>query len=196
MSQAILSLDIETGGCLSTHPLISIGTCLYVDNIFVKNRFTFPFSITDFEPRCKKFWDANLDVLAELQKDKHSSISEFAEFLDEIDALYPDLTIITDNPTFDVGFINHHFEKTLDRNPISYRLNSDNDYRCILCLETFAYSLTIKQDKNNLFKNTSYGKLIEKYKIKVSKRTCHMPDDDAQYNLELFLEFKNELSKE
>jgi hypothetical protein len=109
---SFLGIDIETGGCMLSHPLIAIGTCLVLpDGHKEKRTFRLAFDERDFEKRCvDEFWSKHPDKLEKLRALPESNIAQFANYVDSLDAKYPDLVLVSDNPSFDVCFINYHYE--------------------------------------------------------------------------------------
>ena len=96
-------------------------------------RFTFEFSRKKFDEDCyRDFWSKHEDKLKVFEQEKvKTTIADFASYLDELDKKYDDLVIISDNPQFDIGFINYYFNKYLNRKPMSYK-NNGTDYRLIV----------------------------------------------------------------
>jgi hypothetical protein len=189
INESFLAIDIETGGCMVTkHPLVAIGTCFLTPcKRIVKKRFVLDFDKSKFEQRCtEQYWNKYPDLLKEFTDSVKSSIKDFANYLDELDTKYPDLIILSDNPAFDINFINYYFETFLNRLPISYRLNLDNDYRVVTDVESFAY--IFHGGKGNW---ADWKTLILEHGIDMhGSKMDHCPENDAEYILRFFLGLK------
>ena len=189
MSFPLLTIDVESGGCQVTrHPLIAIG----VDFRLVepsrqlgsnnKRIFRFPFDIKDFEPRCmEEFWSKNMDKLEKLKALPISTIADFAQYVDELDAKYPDLVIMADNPTFDVGFINYLYDRDLNRKPLQYR--ADGKYRIIVDQNSYLWA-TMPELKDPWVWDST---VIKKFNLQLTSVHDHMPDNDAEHIADMFM---------
>lgn len=114
----IFAFDIETRGkSPSRHGIVSCGVCIGTTDgkILLKTRY----NVTkepgqSFEPRCKdEFWSKHKGLLEELSDNQltHQDFArQFRKVLDSFDAQY-DVYLLSDNPTFDAGFINHYLDQ-------------------------------------------------------------------------------------
>ena len=184
MKKAVLCIDIETGGCQpSKHPLIAIGTCLrHPDGKKEKKIWVFQFDEKDFEERCVvEFWSKNRDKLEKLGSFPKSGISDFAAYIDSIDEQYPDLILMSDNPQYDIGFINYHYDVYLDRKPLSYK--KTGQYRVIVDQNSYLWAMLPEEDDPWVWDS----KVLEKYKFKVDSVHSHLPHEDAEHILDIFI---------
>ena len=193
-SIAILSLDIETNGPdLLKHEIISIGYCVgdLVGNVINKERINFKYD-TVFEPDCWKFWSKYLSVLDKLKEGQltpYDAINKFIIMVDELDTKY-DLRIITDNPSFDISFINYYLNKYLGRLPITYIHGIGHKYRCIFDTDSFARGAL---HQNYADPWTSDSKVTETFGLTLDASHSHFPDDDAEYIYKLHIALVNRL---
>ena len=137
----ILSIDIESGGCQpSKHPLVAIGICFWNNGLKEKKLFRFEFDYSKFEPRCvEEFWSKNMDKLEKFRSLPISNIKEFADYVDKLDEKYPNLTILSDNPAYDIGFINYLYDTQLNRKPLQYKY--DGKYRIIVDQNSYLWAM-------------------------------------------------------
>ena len=80
------------------------------------------------------FWNKEKEklVLSAIQLHAVSAkdgITEFVDLLDKYDAEF-ELTVVTDNPSFDLYFLNYYVEKHLNRKPLNYKFGTG--YRPIM----------------------------------------------------------------
>ncbi len=111
-------------------------------------------------------------------------ITLFAKILDDADSKY-DLKIITDNPSYDVVYIDFYFAKYLNRHPMAYRF--DGVYRDIYCTDTFASGLGIKCHKS-IGLVTNDQDIASLYHFKVEPHDSNKPQDHAEYIYKFCLE--------
>ena len=113
----IFAFDIETRGkSPARHGIVSCGVCIGTTSgkVMMKTRWNVAKAAgQSFEPRCmEEFWNKQGRLLEELS-DNPMSPQDFAELfrriLDSYDAKY-DVYLLSDNPTFDAGFINHYLD--------------------------------------------------------------------------------------
>jgi len=184
-----LAIDIESGGGFMTkNPLIAIGTCLLnEDGSKEKKRFTFNFKIEDFEPDCvERFWSKNMEVLNTFKNDSKSTLQDFANYIDELDKIYPSLVIICTNPAYDIGFINHLYDKELNRLPLMNKYNGK--YRFITDLNSMIYAMFPHSSTNKVDKQ-----LLTQYGVVIPELHNHYPEDDAEYIIDIYRQIKEVL---
>lgn len=183
---AILAIDIETNGPqMMKNEIISIGYCLgdTEGNILRKRRINFHFT-SEFERSCRVFWNKQSNILLELQRDQLENslaIQTFIDDVDNFDGLY-DLRIISDNPSYDLSFLNFYMSKYLDRLPINYIHNNGDSYRCIFCTDSYSRGV-LGSDYTNPW--TYDSDIIGKHKLLIDSKHSHYPDDDAEYIYQL-----------
>lgn len=142
--KAVLAVDIETSGALFTkHGIVSIGWCAGDMNGNILNNdlgkdanwrvCMDPAEVgRTWEERClREYWNAQdkdgrqpqleqkKQFLAEAIPTKQA-MEKFAKMVDTLDAKY-DVTILSDNPGFDIGFLSVYYSEFLGRLPISYK---------------------------------------------------------------------------
>lgn len=178
----IFSLDIETSGPIYTkHGILGIGWCAgRKDGTFDSGQINmFLPEGTDFEQKCwEEFWSKNISTLQKLKEGAVSpaeGIKNFISILDGYEQDY-DVMIVTDNPSFDVGFINYYLATYLGRNPLTY--DSFGKYRPIFDTDCYTRGVLHMQYDN---KWTSDRDVIAHLNIDISEFTSHShtPQDDA-----------------
>jgi hypothetical protein len=190
----ILSVDIETNGPnLLKNEIISLGYCIgsITGKIIKKERINFAYN-TEFEPSCLEFWKKNQKILEYISQDQlepEFAIKKFIDCVDDLDNKY-DLRIITDNPSFDISFINYYLNKYLNRLPINYVLGNGNNYRCIFYTDSYSRGVL---HQNYINPWTSDSAIINKFKLKINSSHNHYPDDDAEYIYNLHISLINKL---
>jgi DNA polymerase III alpha subunit (gram-positive type) len=190
----ILALDIETNGSdLIRNEIISIGYCagnLKFENM-AKNRINFKYT-SKFEPNCWNFWSKYPKVLNKLSQDQLEpdvGIKKFIDYVDTLDDIY-DLRIITDNPSFDISFINYYLSKYLERLPINYVHGIGSNYRCIFDTDSYSRG-ALRQNYSSPW--TYDTTVIKKFNLKFDATHSHMPDEDAEYIYKLHISLVNKL---
>ena len=108
----IFSLDIETSGPIYTkHGILAIGWCAGLSDGVIVGSGQINMSLpegTDFEKKCwEEFWSKNIPTLQKLKEGAVTAVEGTANFISVLDKYEQDydVMIITDNPSFDVGFI-------------------------------------------------------------------------------------------
>lgn len=162
---------------MTRHPLVAIGVHLrLIDGTTSKRIFRFAFDIKDFEPRCiEEFWSKNMDKLEKLKSLPLSTIADFAAYIDELDTLYPNLIILSDNPAYDIGFINYLYDRDLNRKPLQYRANGK--YRIIVDQNSYLWA-TMPESGDPWIWDAD---VIKKFDLKITSVHDHMPDNDAEH---------------
>lgn len=158
-SYRYVAFDIETAGCrVAKHPIIAIGYVVGDEsgNVLEKGCFKFdvewytvdptnPLIVTDykqFEPRCvKEFWNNPehpnmhniINKLKDGAKPVHEEMQRFCAWLNGLEKTYVGhrIKFLSDNPSFDIAFIDYNLDKYCDRNPLRFTI--ENRYRAIDC---------------------------------------------------------------
>jgi len=193
----ICSLDIETGGPRVTkNPLISIGYVFgtVYSEIIEKGRITFDFDVSKFDDETmKNFWNKKKKLLEMFKKEAippEEAIQKFIKKLDKYDEDY-DIKIISDNPQFEIRFLDYYIELYTDRKPLEYRYNGDYCQR-IFDIDSIhrGYELLKYEDGT-----VSKSYLITKYKFTIPIKYDHSPDNDAEYNFHLHINMLREKTR-
>jgi hypothetical protein len=185
----ICSIDIETSGPqIIKNGIISLGYCIgsLHGKTLVKKRINMKLddNHTFDEDTYNKFWLKHIDILDKLkenQVDPKTGMNEFIKDVDEYDSKYK-LIIVSDNPSFDLAFVNYYLAKYLDRKPLTYKLNSY--YRPVYDTDSYSRGV-MNQTYDNIRVNDL--DLIKKFRLTITsnKDQSHYPDDDAFYIYEL-----------
>ena len=179
----IMVVDIETSGpSVIKNGILSIGYCLgdMNGNIHEKKRIDVHIGDKIFDPYCKtNFWDKSgpKEVLLALQKAPMApkdAIQKFMNRVDEFDHNYA-LMIMSDNPSFDLYFINYYIDIYMDRKPINYQFGKT--YRPIMDF--------------NSFSKGRFGPMYRKHMhIDSLGKHDHYPDNDAEYIFRCFVQYQ------
>lgn len=192
---AILAVDIETTGSnMVKNAIIAIGYFLGDEhgNEIAKKRITMKYSEDQWEVRCwSTFWVHYQDKLEILKQNAVTPYEGIAEFVKDLYAFEDKYTvhIITDNPSFDISFLNYYIAMYLDSMPLNYTKNSK--YRQIYDIDSYSRGvMNIKYNKSHL----GDQEVIDKYKINVDKSTHdHLPENDAKYIYNFHMGLLNKL---
>jgi hypothetical protein len=172
---AVFVVDIETSGpSLLSNGILSIGVCLGDEHGVVIYKRRFDAKLDEhhvYDPKCIQFWNQKgpshvLKVIQQNPMKPKKAIQEFVHLLDACDTKY-NLTIMSDNPSFDFSFLNYYMDNYMNRRPMNYRLKEH--YRSLL-------------DVNSFLK----GRLGHAYKKKRNVvfpgvQADHFPENDAEY---------------
>jgi hypothetical protein len=188
--KAYLSVDIEGSGASFDNPTIAIGVCVgYQDKkeVIAKRTFCFEATQEEFEERCyNEFWVGFklLDLLERIRanaKPLKEGMTEFLEFITDLEVQFPkrNLTIITDNPSYDLTHIDVMLHRLFKRPPLRY--TSQGEYRWV-------------EDPSDVVGDL--GKKEEfKESVKFEVEHDHWPENDAHFNYLMML-YRNELIKD
>lgn len=173
----ILAVDIETSGpSLKSNGILAIGICLgdLRGNVDKKERINVCLEEEHcFDDVClSNFWNKPGPslVLRTIQIDPltpKDAIQKFVSILDEYDRLY-NLTIVSDNPTFDFYFLSYYMDKYLCRKPLNYKFGKT--YRNLVDTCSFSRGHRLRSGDKRLTQNMSKD-------IKHD----HLPENDAEY---------------
>ena len=171
----VLVIDIETSGpSVTKNGILAIGYCLGDSNgrIYDKCRIDVDLMDRVFDEQCKKdFWDTPgpSEVLKTIQRSPlhpKEAMTQFIDMLDKYDTMY-NLTIMSDNPSFDFYFISYYMDLFADRRPINYRFGTT--YRPVIDFNSYS--------KGRF--GTGYRKHPSRSQSKV--QYDHFPDNDAEF---------------
>ncbi|AIB52182.1 hypothetical protein E24_00498 [Faustovirus] len=137
MSDSVyLAIDIEKLGDYQNAHIIAVGFCLgnaHGDVLETKMWAVSPGERDHIEPRCKsEFWDRFPQLLADfiaLGRPACVVYSEIAAWLDGLEAKYPNITILSDNPSYDLGGFDNLMYRFTGRLPLRY--SRAHVYRCV-----------------------------------------------------------------
>lgn len=183
---AYLAIDIETGGKDAVlHPLVAIGTCFYGPfGVKEKRLFVFPFNPLAFEKRCvEEHWSKHTDKLQFfLDYPTKSTYEDFTNYVDALDKKYANVTLVSDNPTFDIGFLN----SILTSHNLQYPCTGG--YRMPIDTNSFLWAMLVTKDPK--YKKSSWvsdSDVIKEFGLTLTSVHDHCPDNDAEWIGDLFL---------
>jgi len=179
----LCAIDIETSGPnILKHSIISIGYCIgnIIGQIYLKKRINIKTDNIIYDPETEKFWNKHIGILELLKVNQFTSQEAMTEFIKDIDRfdMTGKLIIISDNITFDLGFINYYLAKYLDRLPLTYKLGKE--FRPVYDIDSYARGL-LKKDYQTIWTNDLELEKKLKFKIKRNIELIHTPDNDAEY---------------
>lgn len=186
----LFAIDVETSGCRpSVHNLLAIGICTMTinGNVITKKRISMVPEKIVYEGLCwETFWKDRLHIIEELKKDSVSlkeGLRQFIQIIDLCDDLY-EVVILTDNPSFDLQWINYHLDVLMGRKPIAY-VKGGTTYRPTFDTESYTRGLLQMDYEKSLW--TDDKEVIKKFDIKIPNNVVHdhLSENDAHYICEL-----------
>lgn len=127
----VMALDGETSGPnFVTNSLISIGVS--VQDMEMNEIASFQRNLALEEGRCfderclNDFWRKHEEVfhfVTSNASDPKVVMEELSAFVSEIETTYPSCVVVSDNPSFDIAWINLYFSRYTERLPINYHTN-------------------------------------------------------------------------
>jgi hypothetical protein len=134
----LLAIDVETSGpSFAQHALLSIGCSLQNEQKQELDHFSVNIKIPEgrcFDKECEGlFWDKHKQAKNHIQKSSTSpelAMEAFENFIQKIDRSYTDLILVSDNPCFDVAWIDNYLSVYTSRKPLRYH-SITNSYRMI-----------------------------------------------------------------
>ena len=124
-----MGLDVETTGqYLSHNAMVALGAVVMDEEGATLHTFKVCLAVPphkDWEPRCvAEFWSNQADLKAAIERDAiapECAMRGFARWLNLMDLLYGDrLVLLTDNPSFDVAWINLYLAEHTSRPSLYY----------------------------------------------------------------------------
>jgi hypothetical protein len=170
-----LAIDIEKVDDYQGSSIVAFGACLGDNNgnvIVSKAWYPAMPRYSKFGTRCKtEFWDKQpglYESFVERSLPAAVAYQSFVNWLDGLEETYPNITILSDNPTYDLGSLDNKIEKYCDRLPVRY--TSDGKYRWISDWSEQASALGC------------YGRVKEIVGLQMGERAklTHNPEIDAE----------------
>jgi DNA polymerase III alpha subunit (gram-positive type) len=127
----VIALDVETSGPnFTTNSLISIGVSVQDMEMNEIASFQRNLAIEEgryFDERClNDFWrkhDEAFRFVTSNTSDPKVVMEDLSAFVSDIETTYPSCVIVSDNPSFDIAWINLYFSRYTERLPINYHTN-------------------------------------------------------------------------
>lgn len=175
-NQVCLAVDIESMGAVLGSHIIAIGFCLgdADGNVIEKKSFYItPPPDATFEPRCKEqFWDKHPGLFESfLAKSIDAGIAyqEIGKYLSSLEK-YERVTILSDNPAFDLAHLDVALKRYLGRIGIRYSDDSTgNKYRWVADYSERAYIIGVSGEVDKLAMELAG----------LSEKDLHEPSNDA-----------------
>ena len=187
----LFGIDIETSGCLfSTHHIIAIGyyACRLDGHPLMKKRVAFA-GPHNFEQRCTEtFWKPNQSLYETLMAgavDVIVGMQTFLRDLDQLDSMYT-VAIVSDNPSFDVAWINNYIDRLFQRRPLNY-IHGGTGYRSVYDTDSFSRGVTRCTYNTPKDFDTVDAKTRKSLGIELPADVVHnhLPENDAHYIVEM-----------
>jgi hypothetical protein len=184
----IVAIDVGTDGCFITrNSLRVIGLCAInqsTGQVLFKFRVCLsPIPGREMEQRYKEdFWDKHPEILDQINKesvDPHEGILKFSRILDGLDETHQTV-LVTDNPTFDMAWINYYVDIFLGRLPIYYKHNDPKQWRAIYDTDSYAKAATKVTYAESMYVDNNEVMKILGINPDLIPTATHMPDEDAE----------------
>jgi DNA polymerase III epsilon subunit-like protein len=186
----LIAVDIEATGCdILKNAIVSIGAVAYANSEMKVQQWNMIIPETKtWEDRCvEQFWSKQSDELRKNlslnAQDPHTAMSSFVEFLTLYENMDDDVRIITDNPAFDIAFLNVYLSVYTSRMPMSY--THTGRYRPVYDTDSLARGrshLSVKDAWTSDVDLCTVNKWVQPI-----NHSPHNPSSDARYILEWFL---------
>jgi hypothetical protein len=189
--KVLFAVDIEgSGSSFGQNGIVAIGWCVgdLHGRVLEKKRVSLKLHRRTFEPRClTEYWSkpAQAAQLAVFQSEALEPAAAMKIFIDAVDSFESryDLVILTDNPSYDIAWLNYYLDHYLGRSPLNY-MKDQTTYRGVRDVFQFAFYRKMKQAEAG-----GQGKWffdMEKYKagldkLKEANLHDHWPENDAEY---------------
>lgn len=185
--KVLFAVDIEgSGASVSKNGIVAIGWCVgdLKGNVLEKRRVSVKLQNRLFEPRCvNQYWTkpeqaAQLQVFLREAVDPYEAIRLFMSAVDSFEDKY-DVTILSDNPAYDIAWLNSYIDTFLGRNPLLYQ-KDQTTYRGVAEPKAWAMSRKMRAQPSG-----SWSFNMDKYNAGLEdlKRTAphdHWPENDAE----------------
>nr|QQV29439.1 hypothetical protein K-LCC10_0184 [Kaumoebavirus] len=171
-----LAIDIEKLGDYQDAHIIAVGFCFGDSDGNVIERkawYISPNERTVIEDRCKReFWDKQTglyDYFVSQGRPAHIVYPEIAAWLATLEAKYPKIVILSDNPSYDLGGFDRMLQQYTDRLPLRY--TSSHGYRWVADYSERAYALGIENAVSEAAKK----------RMGMTEEDKHRPEKDAEF---------------
>lgn len=139
----------------------------------------------------KEFWSENKVLQNFVQQNAvvpDQAMDKFCTFLRQVEALCPELIVVSDNPSFDMAWLNLYLNKYTDRLPLNYSENMT--YRIIW--DTYSMQKVLLCQQGDFDSNLE---LPEKLGFKSKWIADHNPLNDARTIADFFNQTVKEMKK-
>lgn len=194
--KVLFAIDVKTNGPnYTTNSIISIGYCYGTlgGKVMMNERINLKYNPNTFDEwTYNKFWKKHLDKLDVLKENVVSveeGMKKFIKIIDDLEDKY-NVIILSDNPVFDIGWINHYLRQVLYRGPLYYKKDGQS-FRFIYDTDCFIRG-ALGMDYKIMF--TPHKKLKEEYSLDIKTKHSVLPDKDAIYIYELHTELLKKMS--
>lgn len=193
----IYSIDVETTGSnLEQNELVAYGYCVgdFEGNVLEKGRFSFEFDEKKCEPRCmEEYWSRPLqkEQLKQFKEDALDPKVAMEKVVQTLDKYEKDnnVTILTDNPAFDIAYTNIYLNRYTKRPILQYSVRKVCDSKCDGDSE-ISYrgvydilELAIEHSpKKFIFNAHKIKTAIDEISSGQGPKHDHWPENDAEYN--------------
>ncbi len=192
----LLAIDIETSGSsFKQNGVVSLGASLQDQNSNELDSFQMNLNLPEghvYEMRCvKEFWSENKKAYDFVQQNTvapKEAMDKFCAFLTKAETRFPELIVISDNPSFDMAWLNLYLDEYTDRSPLNYTENMT--YRIIW--DTYSMLKVLLCERGDF---ESSWELPEKLGFKSQWTPDHNPLNDARTIADYFNQTVKEMKK-
>lgn len=131
-----LAIDIEKVDDYQSSPIVAFGACLGdINGTVLESHAWYPAlpQNAKFGERCKReFWDKQVGLYATFEdraEPTAAAYNSFVAWLNGLEAHYGNIVVLSDNPAYDLGSLDHQLERYCGRLPVRY--TSLGEYRCV-----------------------------------------------------------------
>ena len=187
LKHTVLAVDVEVSGCSVTqNGIVSMGASLQDQDSNELHTFQVNLRLPEnriYEEQClKEFWLQNQRVYDFVQQNAVpplKAMEEFYGFLTHVETSYPDLILVSDNPSVDITWLNLYLAEYTDRSPLNY--SNTETYRIIW--DTHSMQKVLLSQRGDLESNLD---LPEKLGFKSKWVHDHTPLNDARTIADFF----------
>ncbi len=185
IERMLFSIDIEVNGPrMSKNGILTIGYCVgKLDGTKILQKWI-SVDLEDrvFDPACMVFFDTFPDILDELRHDPKPIKEALHEFLTDLRTFQRqyDVFIISDYPTFDIGWLNYYLSHYLDEYPLEYILGDPKRYRPVYGTDDHVRGV-VKMDYTTEWVSDSVVREQLNFTLPKEIQATHNPMDDATY---------------
>jgi hypothetical protein len=194
----VLAVDIEaSGSSKKRHGIVSIGAS--AQDRYSNEVASFQINLSlpsekEYEEKCiKNFWQKNPEAYKFVQTnmvEPKIAIEKFTDFLGQVERNYNQngqLRIVSDNPRFDVAWLNHYIDEYTDRHTLDH--NMFGDYRFVWDINSMMKVL-LSITRRNI--NADWG-LADRLGFKSRWIADHNPLNDARTIADYYNQIVNQM---
>ena len=192
----VLAVDIEvSGSSYHQNGIVSIGASLQDQDSHELHSFQINLSLPEghiYEEKClQEFWLKNKEAYGFIQTNAFPpkvAMEAFYAFLKQVETQYPDLLLVSDNPSFDISWLNFYLNQYTNRLPLNY--SADKKYRMVWDTQSMQKVLLCLSGDFD-----SNSEIPEKLGFKSNWTYDHTPLNDARTIADFFNQTVKEMKR-